>query len=78
MSGEDEASELRKRLNEALAANVQVGERVVELMQCLAEVRAAVEANAADTLWLSDGVPMTIVERINAELDRRPAAKGGG
>lgn len=62
MSGVDEeASELRKRLQQETAKSLR-------LENCLRSVRAAICASAADTLWVPGASNMTIVEMIDAEV----------
>lgn len=44
--------------------------RIAVLEAALQEVRAAIIANATDTLWLNTQCPETIVDRIDAALNR--------
>lgn len=47
-----------------------LAKRIAELEAALREVRAAIVANATDTLWLNTQCPETIVDRIDAALDQ--------
>jgi hypothetical protein len=47
---------------------VELEARVKVLTETLVEVKADIEANAADTLWCAKNMPVTIVDKIDMAI----------